>query len=101
MATRAPRARDPATTRPSNTPPTSWWSPAGAEFGPLLLRSTSEAHPRGLANGSDLVGRNYMRHNMSVVAALLKEPNDTVFQKDIGDQRLLFRRARLGIFLLA
>ncbi len=31
----------------------------------LLLRSASDAHPRGLANGSDQVGRNYMRHNMS------------------------------------
>ena len=31
----------------------------------LLLRSASDAHPNGLANGSDQVGRNYMRHNMS------------------------------------
>jgi hypothetical protein len=50
----------------------------------LMLRSASEAHPNGLANGSDQVGRNYMRHNMSVVMALLKEPNDTVFQKTLG-----------------
>jgi choline dehydrogenase-like flavoprotein len=28
----------------------------------LLLRSTSDRHPRGLANSSDLVGRHYMAH---------------------------------------
>jgi choline dehydrogenase-like flavoprotein len=50
----------------------------------LLLRSASEAHPNGLANGSDQVGRNYMRHNMSVVMALLKQPNRTVFQKTLA-----------------
>ncbi len=50
----------------------------------LLLRSTSDKHPRGLANGSDQVGRNYVRHNMSVLMALLKEPNRTVFQKTLA-----------------
>ena len=50
----------------------------------LLLRSESESHPRGLANGSDQVGRNYMRHNMSVVMAILKAPNHTVFQKTLA-----------------
>ena len=29
----------------------------------LLLASASDAHPNGLANGSDQVGRNYMFHN--------------------------------------
>jgi choline dehydrogenase-like flavoprotein len=50
----------------------------------LLLRSASERHPTGLANGSDLVGRNYMRHNQSVLMALMREPNDTVFQKTLA-----------------
>lgn len=50
----------------------------------LLLRSASAAHPNGLANGSDQVGRNYMRHNMSVLMALSKEANDTVFQKTLA-----------------
>ncbi len=50
----------------------------------LLLRSASNAHPNGLANGSDQVGRNYMKHNQSVLMALLKEPNDTVFQKTLA-----------------
>ncbi len=50
----------------------------------LLLASASDAHPRGLANGSDQVGRNYMFHNCSAVLALSKEPNPTVFQKTLG-----------------
>ena len=50
----------------------------------LLLRSASDAHPQGLANGSGQVGRNYIRHNMSIVMALLKEPNHTVFQKTLA-----------------
>ena len=50
----------------------------------LLLRSATDAHPKGLANGSDLVGRNYMRHDMSVLMAVLKEPNPTVFQKTLA-----------------
>jgi choline dehydrogenase-like flavoprotein len=50
----------------------------------LLLRSASDRHPNGLANGSGLVGRNYMRHHMSVLMAVFREPNDTVFQKTLA-----------------
>src|ERR1700750_2931056 len=50
----------------------------------LLLASASDAHPNGLANGSDMVGRNYMFHNSSAVLALSREPNPTVFQKTLG-----------------
>ena len=50
----------------------------------LLLRSANDAHPNGLANGSGLVGRNYMRHNQSVLMALMKQPNETVFQKTLA-----------------
>jgi choline dehydrogenase-like flavoprotein len=50
----------------------------------LLLRSASDKHPRGLANGSDQVGRNYMFHNSQAVLAISKEPNPTVFQKTLG-----------------
>ena len=50
----------------------------------LLLRSANDAHPHGLANGSGLVGRNYMRHNQSVLMALMKQPNETVFQKTLA-----------------
>ncbi len=50
----------------------------------LLLRSSNDAHPNGLANGSGQLGRNYMRHNMSVLMAILPEVNDTVFQKTLA-----------------
>jgi choline dehydrogenase-like flavoprotein len=50
----------------------------------LLLRSASDRHLNGLANGSDQVGRNYMRHNQSILMALMREPNDTVFQKTLA-----------------
>jgi len=50
----------------------------------LLLRSASKTHPKGLANGSDQVGRNYMRHNQSILMALMREPNDTIFQKTLA-----------------
>jgi choline dehydrogenase-like flavoprotein len=50
----------------------------------LLLRSANAAHPDGLANRSGQVGRNYMRHNQSVLMALMKERNDTVFQKTLA-----------------
>ena len=50
----------------------------------LLLRSANDRHPHGLANASGQVGRNYMRHNMSILMALLREPNHTVFQKTLA-----------------
>ncbi|MCW6006697.1 GMC family oxidoreductase [Micromonospora sp. CPCC 205371] len=50
----------------------------------LLLRSATDRHPNGLANGSDQVGRNYMFHTSQAVLALSREPNPTVFQKTLG-----------------
>ena len=50
----------------------------------LLLRSANAQHPAGLANGSGEVGRNYMRHEMSIVMAVMKEVNETVFQKTLA-----------------
>lgn len=50
----------------------------------LLLRSASERHPHGLANGSGVVGRHYMGHVNSVVMAISTEPNPTVFQKTLA-----------------
>ena len=50
----------------------------------LLLRSASSAHPQGLANGSDVVGRHYMGHVNSVLMAVSKCPNPTVFQKTLA-----------------
>jgi choline dehydrogenase-like flavoprotein len=50
----------------------------------LLLKSASHRHPHGLANSSDLVGRNYMRHNNLALVAFSREPNPTVFQKTLA-----------------
>lgn len=50
----------------------------------LLLRSTSDRHPNGLANRSGQLGRNYMRHNQSILMALMRHPNDTIFQKTLA-----------------
>jgi choline dehydrogenase-like flavoprotein len=50
----------------------------------LLLNSANDAHPNGLANGSDQVGRNYMFHASRAVLALSREENPTVYQKTLG-----------------
>jgi choline dehydrogenase-like flavoprotein len=50
----------------------------------LLLRSANSRHPRGLANSSDVVGRHYMGHTNSVLLAVSKTPNPTVFQKTLS-----------------
>jgi choline dehydrogenase-like flavoprotein len=46
--------------------------------------SASEAHPSGLANGSDMVGRHYMFHNAMALVALSRRENPTVFQKTLS-----------------
>jgi choline dehydrogenase-like flavoprotein len=51
----------------------------------LLLRSANAVHPKGLANSSDQVGRNFMNHNSSAVLAI--SPwfrNDSIYQKTFG-----------------
>lgn len=60
----------------------------------LLLRSANAAHPQGIGNASDLVGRYFMKHNNGALAAVGKKPNPTVFQKTLaltdfywGDER--------------
>ena len=50
----------------------------------LLLHSANDKHPRGLANSSDVVGRHYMGHVNSVLMALSKCPNPTIFQKSLA-----------------
>jgi len=50
----------------------------------LLLRSANDKHPRGLANSSDIVGRHYMGHVNSVLMAVSKCPNPTIFQKSLS-----------------
>jgi choline dehydrogenase-like flavoprotein len=50
----------------------------------LLLRSANEKHPRGLANSSDIVGRHYMGHVNSVLLAVSKCPNPTLYEKTLA-----------------
>lgn len=50
----------------------------------LLLRSANDKHPNGLANGSGVVGRHYMGHVNSILMALSKKPNPTIFQKTLA-----------------
>ena len=49
---------------------------AGAINSPaILLRSATDRHPRGLANGSDQVGRNLMKLQLTSILQLSTEPN--------------------------
>ena len=51
----------------------------------LLLRSTSDRHPDGLANSSGLVGRQYMAHLATMLQGFHPfRINHTVFQKTVG-----------------
>ncbi|HEY7096632.1 MAG TPA: GMC family oxidoreductase [Terriglobales bacterium] len=50
----------------------------------LLLRSANDRHPNGLGNSSDAVGRHYMGHTNSVLMAISKCPNPTIFQKTLS-----------------
>jgi choline dehydrogenase-like flavoprotein len=61
----------------------------------LLLRSTSAAHPRGLANSSGLVGRRYMAHLATMMQGFHPlRPNDTVFQKTVAVNDFYLRGPR-------
>lgn len=50
----------------------------------LLLKSANDRHPNGLANRSDQVGRNFMKHQSIALVALGTQPNRAVFQKTIA-----------------
>ncbi|MEO0491515.1 MAG: GMC family oxidoreductase, partial [Cyanobacteria bacterium J06659_2] len=50
----------------------------------LLLRSANDAHPNGLANRSDQVGRNLMKHLTTAIVALNTTPNPDIYQKTIA-----------------
>ena len=59
----------------------------------LLLRSASDRHPNGLGNRSGVVGRHYMGHVNSVLMAISKCPNPTVFQKSLSVNDFYFGSA--------
>ncbi|MCW5259445.1 GMC family oxidoreductase [Verminephrobacter eiseniae] len=63
----------------------------------LLLRSANRAHPGGLANSSDVVGRHYMTHNTTALMALhpLKR-NRTRFPKTLALHDFYFGCASYG-----
>jgi choline dehydrogenase-like flavoprotein len=59
----------------------------------LLLRSANDQHPRGLANSSGLVGRNFMKHVLGSIIGVAKKPNPTVFQKTLSINDLYWGEA--------
>ncbi|MFM7266285.1 MAG: dehydrogenase, partial [Cyanobium sp.] len=50
----------------------------------LLLRSTSDHHSRGLANGSDQVGRNLMKPQLTAILQLSATPNSGRYARSLG-----------------
>lgn len=50
----------------------------------LLLRSANDSHPQGLANRSDQVGRNFMKHLTTAMVALNAKKNPSIYQKTIA-----------------
>ncbi len=50
----------------------------------LLLASANDAHPNGLANGSDQVGRNYMFHTASATLSFAWSKVETSFPKTMA-----------------
>ncbi|MEO0826786.1 MAG: GMC family oxidoreductase [Cyanobacteria bacterium J06642_9] len=49
----------------------------------LLLKSANDKHPQGLANSSELVGRNLMKTLMTSVVQLRTKANSGAFQKTV------------------
>lgn len=50
----------------------------------LLLDSANEKHPDGLANGSGMVGRNLMKHLMTVIVERADKENDGTFAPSVS-----------------
>jgi len=50
----------------------------------ILLGSANAAHPNGIANGSDQVGRNYAFHTLTAMVSLTAAPVDSVFPKTLA-----------------
>lgn len=50
----------------------------------ILLASNNAAHPNGLANGSDQVGRNYMFHTLTAMVSLTLRHQEVTFPKTLA-----------------
>ena len=50
----------------------------------LMLDSANEKHPNGLANGSDQLGRNLMKHLMTVIVEREAAENDGTFMPSVS-----------------
>jgi choline dehydrogenase-like flavoprotein len=62
----------------------------------LLLASANPAHPNGLANGSDQVGRNYVFHTLTAMVSLTLAPLDSQFPKTLAVNDFYWRDPRGG-----
>ena len=62
----------------------------------VLLGSANGAHPNGLANGSDQVGRNYMFHNSSAVVSVTADRQAVAFPKTLAVNDFYFGDPRGG-----
>jgi choline dehydrogenase-like flavoprotein len=62
----------------------------------LLLASANAAHPNGLANGSDQVGRNYVFHTLTAMVSLTLAPLDSPFPKTLAVNDFYWRDPRGG-----
>ncbi|MCI3134632.1 NAD(P)-binding protein [Phenylobacterium aquaticum] len=62
----------------------------------ILLNSAGPAHPNGLANGSDQVGRNYMFHTLTAMVSLTAAPVDVTFPKTQAVNDFYFNDPRGG-----
>ena len=57
----------------------------------LLLASANDIHPRGLANSSDQVGRNFMYHQADALLAITTSLNEDAYTKTWGTNDFYFK----------
>ena len=62
----------------------------------VLLGSANAAHPNGLANGSDQVGRNYAFHTLTAMVSLTAAVEDINFPKTIAVNDFYWKDPRGG-----
>ncbi|HUZ12426.1 MAG TPA: GMC family oxidoreductase [Caulobacteraceae bacterium] len=65
----------------------------------LLLASAGPAHPGGLANGSDQVGRNYMFHTLTAMVSMTAAHVDVTFPKTLAVNDFYWNDPRGGFDL--